>query len=85
MFFWGKIATILIRVERMLKEYRLRKKISQEKLEELTNIDRKTIFRIENNLSMPLIDNFGKIAIALEMTNEEIGKEIRKIVTNKNQ
>lgn len=69
----------------MLKEYRLRKKISQEKLEELTNIDRKTIFRIENNLSMPLIDNFGKIAIALEMTNEEIGKEIRKIVTNKNQ
>ena len=67
----------------MLKEYRIKKKISQEKLEELTNIDRKTIFRIENNISMPLIDNFGKIAIALEMTNEEIGKEIRKIVTKK--
>ena len=61
----------------MLKEYRIKKKISQEKLEEITNLDRKTIFRIENNLNMPLVDTFGKIAIALEMTNEEIGKEIR--------
>ncbi len=67
----------------MLKEYRIRKKISQEKLEDITNLDRKTIFRIENNLNMPLIDTFGKIAIALEMTNEEIGKEVRKIVTKK--
>lgn len=67
----------------MLKEYRKRKKISQEKLEELTNLDRKTIFRIENDLNIPLVDTFGKIAIALEMTNEEIGKEIRKIVTKK--
>lgn len=68
----------------MLKEYRIRKKISQEKLEKLTNIDRKTIFRIENDINMPLVDNFGKIAIALEMTNEEIGKEIRNLVTKKN-
>ncbi len=67
----------------MLKEYRIRKKISQEKLEDITNLDRKTIFRIENNLNMPLIDTFGKIAVALEMTNEEIGKEVRKIVTRK--
>ena len=68
----------------MLKEYRLRKKISQEKLEKLTNIDRKTIFRIENDINMPLVDNFGKIAMALDMTNEEIGREIRNIVTKKN-
>ena len=34
----------------MLKEYRLRKNMSQEELEEKTNIDRKTIFRIENDL-----------------------------------
>lgn len=67
----------------MLKEYRKKKNISQEKLEELTNLDRKTIFRIEHNISIPLIDTFGKICIALEMTNEEIGKEIRKIVTKK--
>lgn len=67
----------------MLKEYRKKLKISQEELEKRTNLDRKTIFRIENNLNMPLIDTFGKIAIALEMTNEEIGKEIRKIVLQK--
>mgnify|MGYP002710946880 CR=1 FL=1 len=63
----------------MLKEYRKRKNISQEKLEELTNLDRKTIFRIENDINTPLVDTFGKICIALEMSNEEIGQEVRKI------
>ncbi len=67
----------------MLKEYRKRKNISQEKLEELTNLDRKTIFRIENDINTPLIDTFGKICIALEMSNEEIGQEVRKISTIK--
>lgn len=64
----------------MLKEYRKKKKISQEKLEELTNLDRKTIFRIENDINMPLLDTFAKICIALELTNEEIGEEVRKII-----
>lgn len=62
----------------MLKEYRKRAKISQEKLEEITNIDRKTIFRIENDLNMPLLDNFAKIVTALKMSDEEIAKEVRK-------
>ena len=62
----------------MLKEYRLRKNMSQEELEEKTNIDRKTIFRIENDLNTPLIDTFGKIAIALELSDKEIADEIRK-------
>lgn len=65
----------------MLKEYRKKKKISQEKLEELTNLDRKTIFRLENDINIPLLDTFAKVCIALEMTNEEIGKEVRKIIT----
>ena len=62
----------------MLKEYRLRKNMSQEELEEKTNIDRKTIFRIENDLNTPLIDTFGKIAIALELSDKEIANEIKK-------
>lgn len=62
----------------MLKEYRLRKNMSQEELEEKTNIDRKTIFRIENDLNTPLIDTFGKIAIALELSDKEIADEIKK-------
>ena len=62
----------------MLKEYRLRKNISQEELEEKTNIDRKTIFRIENDLNTPLVDTFGKIVIALELSDKEIANEIKK-------
>lgn len=68
----------------MLKEYRRRASI-KEKLERLTNIDRKTIFRIENNLNMPLLDTFAKIVIALDLTDEEIALEVKKsIQKNKN-
>lgn len=62
----------------MLKEYRLKKGLSQEDLEEKTGLDRKTIFRIENDINMPLVDTFGKIAIALNLTNDEIAEEIKK-------
>ncbi len=68
----------------MLKEYRLKQKLSQEKLEELTSIDRKTIFRIENNLNMPLLDTFAKIVIALNLTDEEIAKEVKKVINKNN-
>ena len=64
----------------MLREYREKAKISQEKLEEMTNIDRKTIFRIENDLNMPLLDNFAKIVMALNMTDEEIANEVKKTI-----
>lgn len=67
----------------MLKEYRKRKNISQEELERLTNIDRKTIFRIENDLNTPLLDTFAKMVVALNLTDEEIALEVRKII-NKN-
>ena len=66
----------------MLREYREKAKISQEKLEEMTNIDRKTIFRIENDLNMPLLDNFAKIVMALNMTDEEIANEVKKTIKN---
>ena len=65
----------------MLKEYRKREKISQEKLEKITNIDRKTIFRIENNINMPLLDTFAKIVIALKLSDEEIAKEVKKSIS----
>ncbi len=70
----------------MLKEYRKRINMSQEQLEKLTNIDRKTIFRIENNINIPLLDTFAKIAIALNMSDKEIAEEVKKSVTiNKNK
>ena len=64
----------------MLKEYRIKKNISQEKLEELTNLDRKTIFRIENNINMPLLDTFAKMVIALDLSDEEIIKEVKESI-----
>lgn len=64
----------------MLKEYRERARLSQEKLEEITNIDRKTIFRIENDLNVPLLDTFAKLVIALNLSDKEIAKEIKKCI-----
>lgn len=69
----------------MLKEYRERKKISQEKLEDISGIDRKTIFRIENDKNIPKITTYAKLVIALDMSNEEIGEHIRKIGINLNK
>ena len=67
----------------MLKEYRIKKKMTQEQLEEITNLDRKTIFRFENDINMPLLDTFSKIAVALDLNDQEIAKEIRKIALKK--
>ena len=66
----------------MLKNQRIQKKKTQEKLAEETGIDPRTILRIEKDLTIPKIDTYAKIVIALEMTNEEIGEEIRKIALN---
>lgn len=65
--------------DNMLKEYRIRKGLSQEQLEKLTDIDRKTIFRIENDLNTPLITTFVKITKALNLTDQEIIKELKRI------
>ncbi len=78
---WDIFATILLwEGLLMLKEYRLRKGISQEKLEEITGLDRKTIFRIENDLNLPVLDNFSKLVEALDLTDEEIAKEVRMVL-----
>ena len=72
-------------VKNMLKEYRKRKNISQEELEKMINIDRKTIFRIENDLNMPLLDTFAKIVSALDLSDEEIAKEVKKSMEKYNK
>ena len=66
----------------MLKEFRERKKITQEKLADITGIDRKTIFRIENDINIPKVDSYAKIVVALGMTNDEIAEDIKKIALN---
>ncbi len=64
----------------MLRAYRKRLKISQEELEKRTNIDRKTIFRIENDLNIPLLDTFAKLVLALGLSDEEIALEVKKCI-----
>ncbi len=66
----------------MLKEYRIRAKLFQEELEKITNVDRKTIFRVENDYNVPLLDTFAKLVIALKMSNDEIAQEVKKITKN---
>ena len=63
----------------MLKEERILKGYTQEKLSEMTGVDPRTILRIEKNLTIPKIDTYAKIVLALNMSNEEIGEHIRKI------
>ena len=63
----------------MLKEEREKKKLTQEKLAEMSGIDPRTILRIEKNENIPKITTYAKIVVALELTNEEIGQNIRKI------
>lgn len=63
----------------MLKEERMKKGYTQEKLSEMSGIDPRTILRIEKNLTIPKLDTYAKIVIALNLTNEEIGENIRKI------
>lgn len=67
----------------MLKEIRKVKKYTQEKLSELSGVDPRTILRIEKDTTIPKIDTYAKIVVALGMTNEEIGEHIRKIAINK--
>ena len=69
----------------MLKKERLKKGYTQEQLSELTKVDPRTILRIEKNLTVPKVDTYAKIVIALEMTNEEIGESIRKIAIKKGE
>ena len=69
----------------MLKKERLKKGYTQEQLSEHTKVDPRTILRIEKNLTVPKVDTYAKIVIALEMTNEEIGESIRKIAIKKGE
>lgn len=69
----------------MLKKERLKRGYTQEKLSELTSVDPRTILRIEKNLTVPKVDTYARIVIALEMTNEEIGEHIRKIAISNDE
>lgn len=67
----------------MLLEKRLEKKISREKLAKKCNIDARTIYRIEKNECIPLLDTYAKIVIALGLNEKEIYENIKEISETK--
>lgn len=66
----------------MLKEYRKARKYTQEKLAEMSGVEPRTILRIEKDLTIPKIDTYAKLVVALNLTDEEIGQHIRMICLN---
>ncbi len=63
----------------ILQEHRIKRKISREKLARLSGVDARTIYRIEKNISMPLVDTYAKIVMALGLTKEEVYNDIKNI------
>ncbi|MER5427178.1 helix-turn-helix transcriptional regulator [Streptosporangium roseum] len=55
-----------------LRDVREGRGLSQERLGELAEVDRKTINRIENGMYSPRLDNVFQIADALDITVKEL-------------
>ena len=66
----------------MFKEYRIKRKITQEQLADLTNLDTRTIQRIENNERTPSIESFSKLIKALDISEEDVIKYIKSFTRN---
>lgn len=66
----------------MIKEKRKAKKYTQEKMAQLLGISLRQYVRIDNEEDLPRRDVLNNLIIELELTNEEIGEYIRKIIRN---
>ena len=66
----------------MIKEKRKAKKYTQEKMAELLGISLRQYVRIDNEEDLPRRDILKNLIAELELTNEEIGKYIRKMTQN---
>lgn len=66
----------------MIKEKRKAKKYTQEKMAQLLGISLRQYVRIDNEEDLPRRDVLSNLIVELELTNEEIGEYIRKIIRN---
>lgn len=66
----------------MIKEKRISKKYTQEKMSQLLGISLRQYVRIDNEEDLPRRDVLKNLIIELDLTNEEIGEYIRKITKN---
>ena len=63
----------------MIKEKRKSKKYTQEEMSKLLGISLRQYVRIDNEEDLPRRDVLRNLIIELDLTNEEIGKYIRKM------
>ena len=63
----------------MIKEKRKAKKYTQEKMSEILGISLRQYIRIDNEEDLPRRDVLKNLILELELTNEELGKYIRKM------
>lgn len=66
----------------MIKEKRMEKSYTQEKMSELLGISLRQYVRIDNEEDLPRRDVLKNLIIELELTNEEIGEYVRKMTEN---
>ena len=66
----------------MIKEKRKAKKYTQEKMAQLLGISLRQYVRNDNEEDLPRRDVLNNLIVELELTNEEIGEYIRKIIRN---
>ncbi|MER5646136.1 helix-turn-helix transcriptional regulator [Streptosporangium sp. NPDC002524] len=67
-----RLTELRIQFGRRLREVREQHGLTQERLGELADVDRKTINRIENGMYSPLLDQIFKISDALEVPAREL-------------
>lgn len=63
----------------MIKEKRLNKKYTQERMADILGISLRQYVRIDNEEDLPRRDVLKALIKELELTDEEIGKYIRKM------
>lgn len=66
----------------MFKEYRVKNGYTQEKLADLTNLDTRTIQRIENGERTPSVESLSKLVKALNISDEDILEYIKNYIKN---
>ena len=64
----------------MIKEKRKSKKYTQEKMSQILGISLRHYVRIDNEEDLPRRDVLNSLIIELDLSNEEIGAYIRKMV-----
>ena len=62
----------------MFKEYRKKLKLTQEELADKSNLNTRTVQRIENNEEIPSIETLAKLVYALNIRDKDLVEYIKQ-------